>query len=417
MRNISTAIFTILIGFLFIDKTYAKGIIPDRVNQVIIYSNLPEQSPTFYLIFSSRPIPSSLKRSALQSLIANRDRKDILVLKMYDKKQTKSGRFDYFFGTKFDPNCPWNNGTDFHWQDWANYSDDIWDNIAIAYEPPTDSIKKLPVIINHIAIRRGGQLLLDSRAKQTYPNKHKFSINLPKKNILPSKEHYILLCLGNVMTQFRNQYYELKGDILKTAYSDLGQTDKNKYAKRGSAWCSELASYVYRTNGLDTPDPDAIDVHWKNLREYFVKSGHIYTIREVATWPDDKKVKLISPGSIVSILTDEERSTTHTIIFNSWIKSENEPIESYTGISGCNKGMVWAHAPLFLPPTDWADNKTEEKILNYDTKCFFGVPKQINEKTTQVSSSSFSRIQQLPPTERVNECLRILNSMSLPKDT
>ena len=58
-------------------------------------------------------------------------------------KQIKGGPltlgFDYFFGTNFDSNCPWNNGIDFHWQDWANYSADIWDNIAIAYEPLTDS--------------------------------------------------------------------------------------------------------------------------------------------------------------------------------------------------------------------------------------------------------------------------------------
>ena len=281
-RNISAVICATLIGFLFIDITYAKGIIPDRVNQVIIYSNVQEESPTYYLIFSSKGMQSSINRSKLHSLISNRNRKDILVLKMYGKKATQPGRFDYFFGTKFDLDCPWNNGTNFHWQDWANYSADLWDNLAIAYEPPSGSTYKTPVMIKHVTIRRGGQLLLDSRAKETYPNKHKLSINIPERNILSTRESYRLLCLGNVMGRFRSQYYELRGNILKTAYSDLGQTDKNKYTKRGRAWCSEFASYVYRTNGLNTPDPNAVDVHWKNLREYFEKNGSIYTMREVA---------------------------------------------------------------------------------------------------------------------------------------
>ena len=138
-------------------------------------------------------------------------------------------------------------------------------------------------------------------------------------------------------------------------------------------------------------------------------------MREVAAWPDDKKMELISPGSIVSILTNE-KSTTHTIIFNSWIKPKDKPIESYTGISGCNKAMVWAHAPLFLPSADWANGKTEEEILKFDAKCFFGVPNQANQTVNQSSDRRLGYVEQLPAAKRVAECLRILKSGPLSKD-
>jgi len=350
----------------------AKGIIPDRVNQITIYSNLCEAKPTFYLIFSAKPILATIDRAQLQSLVTSKNRKDLLILKMYGKDATQAGRFDYFFGTKYDPNRPWNNGDDFHWQDWANYSADLWDYIAVAYETPSNK-KHTKIYIDHIAIRRGGMLLFDSRKKESYPNKYRFAYHIPKINLLPTRNKYPLLCLGKMMKDFKSKYYELRGDILKTAYDDLGQTDKTKYANRGHAWCSEFASYIYRTNGFDTPDPNAMDVHWKNLRAYFEQNGTIYTQREVTGWSDDMKRKLIKPGSIVSILTHEGKST-HTIIFTTWIYNKDKAIESYAGISGCNKGMVWAHPNLPLPSLNWSQGKTDTEIPNFDQKCFFAVP-------------------------------------------
>jgi len=355
----------------------AKGIIPDRTNQIIIYSNLTEAKPTFYLIFSAKPIPATMDRAQLQSLVTKRNRKDLLILKMHGKEATKPGRFDYFFGTIHDPNRPWNNGDDFHWQDWENYSADLWDNIAVAYEPPPNK-KFTKVAINHIVIRRGGMRLFDSRAKNSHPNKHKILFPVSKRNLWPTTDKYPLLCLGRLTRDFKSQFYELRGDILKMAYGDLGQTDKTKYANRGHAWCSEFASYIYRANGIDTPDPNAMDVHWKNLRAYFEKNGTVYTQREVSGWSNNMKRKLIKPGSIVSILTHEGKST-HTIIFTTWRYNKGKAIESYTGISGCNKGMVWAHPNLPLPPLNWSQGKTDTEISNFDQKCFFGVPDVANK--------------------------------------
>ena len=371
-KSIFCLMITTIAYFLMTDFCSGKGIIPDRVNQIIIYSDTKDTIPTFYLVFSANSLPSSIQTSELKELLSkNNDDKNMLAIKVYGKKATKSGRFDYFFGTKYDPEMPWNNGKDLHWKDWEKYSDEIWDNIAIGYEPQNSDNHS--VKITNIAIKRGGQLLLDTRVKGTYLNNKKISFKVPSKDIMPkSKTVTPLLSLSYSMKSFKKKFYEVKTPLLEAAYMDLGQTDKSKYANRGTAWCSEFASYLYRKYGYETPDPNKVDVYWKNLREYFIKSGNVYTLREVTKWSDSKKKSLIKPGAVVSIITDAGQ--THTIIFSNWIYTSDK-IESFTGISGCNRGMVWAHSPLLLPTDKDLSGKTKEELEQFDEKCFFGVVK------------------------------------------
>jgi hypothetical protein len=180
------------------------------------------------------------------------------------------------------------------------------------------------------------------------------------------------------MELFRDAYYELdRNPILTLAYSDLGQTDKRKYANRGTSWCSEFASYVYRQNGILTPDPNAADVHWKNMRAFFENNGAVYPAREVAQWPDRRKIETIKPGTFVSILTGE--NSTHSLIFSRWV-NDGGAISRYVGISGNNKGMVWAHAPLELPTVDKIRSMSPAEIEDFDQKVYFAVPPDVVAK-------------------------------------
>lgn len=374
MRNITViGLLAALPLGLVTHTVHASGILPETANQILIGATINDKEPVFYAIFSEKPIGQSLQRADLQSLLTKRDRRDVLALKLYGKPMEKGGRVSYFFGTADDGSMPWNDGSEFDWKAWSDYSPDIWDNIAIAYEPPEGKRSRAGVRVEHVMIRRGGKVLLDTGVTESYPNKKPIATRLPGTDLLPTTRGYPLLDLGPIMSSFRSSYYEITGSILETAYADLGQTDKRKYANRGNAWCSEFASHVLRANGVQTPDPNSCDVHWQNLREYFEANGHVYTLREVASWPDSKKLQLIKPGSIVSFFTNEGQ-TTHTALFTTWIRENGKPIMSYTGISGCNKEMVWAHAPLALPQRDWAEGKTDAQIADFDSKCFFGVP-------------------------------------------
>ena len=93
--------------------------------------------------------------------------------------------------------------------------------------------------------------------------------------------------------------------------------------------------------------------------------------REVAAWPDAKKLALIKPGSFVSILTGD---STHSIIFTTWVRDARKPITRYVGISGNNRGMVWSHAPLKLPSLEALKNRSPEELRDFDQKVYFGVP-------------------------------------------
>jgi hypothetical protein len=306
------------------------------------------------------------------SLANVKNGRDHVAIRLYGKQATRPGRFDYFFGTLHDAERPWNNGDDFRWEDWEMCSPDIWDNVSILALPVEGRSRATAGLITNVTIRKGGKILFDSRARESYPNKRPINVTLKPFMITPQQGRYPVLNLADDMERFRTQYYELGGNpILQLAYSDLGQTEKAKYANRGRNWCSEFTSYVFRQNGVMTPDPNASDVHWENMREFFEKHGEVYPIREVAGWPNQKKIATIKPGSFVSILIGDN---THSLIFTTWITDGRNPITRYAALSGNNKGMVWSHAPIELPTTDQFQGMTSDQLGEYDQKVFFGVP-------------------------------------------
>ena len=143
------------------------------------------------------------------------------------------------------------------------------------------------------------------------------------------------------------------------------------YPNRGKNWCSEFASYVFRQNGCVTPNPNAGDVHWKNMREFFEQLGSAYSLRAVSAWSNEDKIAKIKPGSFVSIRIGR---SSHSLLFTTWIFNDGKPITQYTGISGNNKGMVWAHAPLTLPSPNEFRGMSPEQLAEYDQQAYFGVP-------------------------------------------
>jgi hypothetical protein len=351
----------------------AGGIIPDRINQLIIQGKFDQPQPQFIVVFSAQPLVNAagrpLSSATAGELRALESTPERVVLRLYGKPQ-KNGRLDYFFGTLHDADQPWNNGDDFRWEDWERHAADTWDHIAIALAPGTS-----PGIasVTAVTIRRGGRMLYDSRATKSYPNDRPIQVALKPTLLRPANGRHPVLNLSAEMSNFRTRYYELGNNpVLQSAYADLGQTDKRKYANRGNNWCSEFSSFVYRSNDLLTPDPNKGDVHFVNMAEFFANAGHVYPMREVMTWSDEDKRKRIKPGSFVSILLDD---STHSLIFTTWVEpARGQPITRYAALSGNNKGMVWAHDPLPLPTPGDLAGKTPEQLADYDRKVYFGVP-------------------------------------------
>jgi hypothetical protein len=351
--------------------TIAGGILPDRDNQIIIEGEFSQAAPAFLLIFSAKPLRDArrlLNEMPSSELAVMRSTDERVIIKVHGKPAARDGRLVYAFGTKNDSDRPWNNGTEFRWQDWEKFSPDVWDNIAIVAAPESAGQK---LWVTGVTIRKGGHLLFNSHARASYPNKRRMDASFPRFGLTPGNGRAPVLNLAAPMNRFRRDYYELGNNaLLLAAYADLAQTEKRKYARRGGNWCSEFATYVYRVNHLATPDPNRGDVHWKNMREFFEKSGKVYSAREVASWPDQRKLALIKPGSFVSILIGQE---THSIIFTTWVREPGKPITSYVGISGNNRGMVWPHAPLKLPSAENPKARTAEQLKEFDQKVYFGV--------------------------------------------
>lgn len=358
------------------------GLLPDRVNQVIIQADTDDLEPTFHLLFSAAPLRSrsggpltSITRGELALLGADTRRGEVVAVKVHGLRASRPGRFDYFFGRLHQADMPWNDGRETSYRDWARHSDEVWDCLAIVYEPSTASRRaRTRMLITAVAVRRGGQLLFDSRASRSASNGRRMAAGLPPTDMSPRGDVHPVLDLGDRAARFRQQYYELDGDILADAFDDLGQTDKRKYARRGKAWCSEFISHVYRLHGIMTPDPNAADVHYANLRTYFGKHGRVYSQREVASWPDEKKRKLISPGSMVSIETHGGAST-HSLLFTTWVAARGEPLRGYSAISGSSHGgqVAW-NRRIDLPlPTIWA-GMSDAELREFDRKWYFAVP-------------------------------------------
>jgi hypothetical protein len=226
--------------------------------------------------------------------------------------------------------------------------------------------------ITNVAIIKGDKLLYDSRKRESYPNKQPLMVGFPKFSAALKQGNLPVLNLSELMTKFRREYYEIgENPYLNTAYADLGQTEKRKYANRGNNWCSEFASWVYRDNGLLTPDPNRSDVHFRSMREFFLKQGHVYPMRDVVAWSDKEKVARIKPGSFVSILIG---NSTHSLLFTTWVRTPRGSIAEYTAISGNNKGMVWPHAPLKLPTAESFKAMSAAQLAEFDEKVYFAVP-------------------------------------------
>jgi hypothetical protein len=354
---------------------FGAGILPETQNRIVIQGQFAQPAPAFFLIFSAQPLRDQngqwLTSFSEAELAALKSRPDLLAIKVHGKQASRPGQFEYSFGTAADANMPWNDGREFHWKDWEKHSPDIWDNLCVAAGAASGS-----AVVTDVVVHKGGKALYDTRLKQSYPNRRRIDVSMQPTQLAPQHGRHPVLNLAGRMSQFRRDYYEL-GDnrILNLAYSDLGQTDKRKYAKRGNNWCSEFSSYIYRQSGIATPDPDRSDVQWKSMRDYFQQNGQVFSMREVATWSDEKKLATIKPGSFVSILIDD---STHSIIFTAWVVERGQPITRYTGISGNNKGMVWSHAPLKLPTADRFRQMTSDQLRDYDQKVYFAVPRTVN---------------------------------------
>lgn len=351
------------------------GLLPDRANKVLIEGQFSNPQQGFVLVFSAKPLSdernrplTSLPEEELKSFVNSRDQ---VLIKVYGKPQTKPGEFEFCFGPGDDKDRPWNNGREFAWENWAELSPDIWDNLCVV-APLTRGAKNGFAAITNVAIIKGDKLLYDSRKQESYPNKLRVAARFARFNAAPKQSNLPLLNLSSLMTKFRREFYEL-GDnpYLHSAYADLGQTEKRKYASRGNNWCSEFASWVYRDNGLMTPDPNRADVHFRSMREFFAEHGQVYPMREVASWSDKEKLARIKPGSFVSIRIGD---TTHSLVFTTWVRNRQGPITSYTAISGNNKGMVWPHAPQKLPTAESFRQMPAAEQAEIDAKVYFAVP-------------------------------------------
>ena len=379
LRPVHTLVVA-LATFMLGGPAMAGGLLPDRNNQILIEGHFAVQNPAFLLIFSAKPLTDERGRP-VQSMTASQaagfvNSEDQLAIRIYGKPLSRQGRFDVFFGTEADADMPWNDGRDFDWKDWEKYSPDIWDNLCVVPVPPpgTSGNTRAFAVINDVTIRRGGKVLFDSRARESYPNKRPVRASLKPFTAAVRNGRYPVLNLSANMESFRTQFYELgENPILNLAYSDLGQTEKRKYASRGSNWCSEFATYLYRQCNIMTPDPNRSDVHWRNMREYFEQNGKVYSARDVAGWTDAEKIKRIKPGSFVSIALGD---TTHSLVFTTWVIERGQPVTRYTAISGNNRGMVWPHAPLKLPALEDFKAMTPEQLREYDQKVYFAVPQQ-----------------------------------------
>jgi hypothetical protein len=380
MRFFCTYLWTVALAVMTGSPAMAGGLQGDRENKVVIVGRFAQQEPSFILIFSAKPLLDgqgqpvvSFSTAQVGSLTRGTEQVHIRV---GGKKAARPGQFEYSFGSADEGGMPWNDGREFDWKQWEKHSPDIWDNLCILAAPGNNG-GSAQAMVSDVAVYRGGKVLYDSRAKASFPNKHRIDCSLTSVDLSPRQGRHPVLNLAKRMEQFRRSYYELgENPILNLAYSDLAQTEKRKYARRGNAWCSEFSSYIYRSNGIMSPDPDAGDIHWRNLRAFFEKNGRVYPAREVAEWSDAKKRETIRPGSFASILIGD---STHSIIFTGWV-SERGPITQWVGISGNNKGMVWPHSPMKLPTAEQLAKLSPQELTEFDQKVYFAVPDGLRGK-------------------------------------
>lgn len=332
-------------------NSYAKGLLPDRNNQITICTDSPVDRPYFTLIFTSQPLAQTISlnqgRITQEQLSQLGKAKESVVVVVGGKKPDKAPScYDFFFGNERDGNQPWNNGVDFHWQSWTDHSDEVWDNLAIAAGVSGgDALPQVTITVNNVIVKRGGMLLFDSRKTRSIPNNNPIAVGIAPSRIGKDQDLFAVVDLGEAMKKFKRLYYELDNTlVLLTAYDDLGQTDNSKYLPVSRGWCSEFASHVYRASGFAAPDPKRGEITWRVIKDHFAKHGKIYGLHEVSRWTQQEREARIKPGSLVSIVTTS--GTAHILLLTQWIQSDDNG--AFTAISGNNHGMVWTHPSISL---------------------------------------------------------------------
>ena len=369
-----------LLLLLLAGNSYAKGLIPERNNQITICTDSPAGKPSFSLLFSSKPLAQTLRQpdgristTALQQ--TGTDRQSLLLV--VGGKEAGQGHpcYDFFFGPGPDGNQPWNNGTAFHWRDWQRYSDELWDNVVVAAGETGQGVARLrPATVTQVALRRGGRLLFDSRMTHSVPNNNEITVRIPPVRLDADQESAAVVDLGAAMPRFKQLYYELgESRVLQNAYGDLGQTDGSKYTPTaGSSWCSEFAAYTYRQSGINAPDPVGGRLNWRVLKTHFRQQGTVYELHDVARWSQQEREARIKPGSLVSMVTSG--GSAHLMLLTAWLHGDEAG--RFTAISGNNHDMVWHHASLSVSQfvQDEERRGRSRGVSGVDERYFFAVP-------------------------------------------
>lgn len=360
---------------------FAQGLDLEHNNQITICTATPVDRPTFTLLFTGKPLGEMVRleqgRITAQQLAGLGNSHDAVVLAVGGKGVGKTPLcYDYFFGNGQDGDQPWNNGTAFNWQGWTRYSDEVWDNLAIADGQTGAAVG---IVVTTVVVRRGGMRLFDSRKERSLPNDTPIAVGLDPTPIIGGQGVSTVVDLGLAMGRFKRLYYELDNNpVLQAAYADLGQTDSTKYVAMASSWCSEFAAYVYRASGISAPDPKQVEINWRVFKAYYRQHGTVYGLREVAGWSQREREARIKPGALVSIVT--AGGSSHTMLLTQWRHGDADG--SFTAISGNNRGMVWHHASMAL--SELVNDKelalmSRRELTRFEARSFIAVPAEFAE--------------------------------------
>jgi hypothetical protein len=378
------AVVSVLAAFLALNHlAHGSGLLPNSSHQVTICGKFSETEPAFVLIFSAKPLVGAdhrpqrtIARDDLARLRASAER---VAIRVYGKKATHPGQFDYCFGPGQDGDRPWNNGEDFRWQDWAQFSPDVWDCVAVCAAPGRNDAAESACVVRDVMIKRNGQLLYDSRIKKSHARGTPIAVSFKPTSLCAKGSVYPLLNLAKPMARFLNDYYELQGNpVLSLAFGDLGQSGFRKYsgteAKDTQKWCSEFVASVYRRCGIPAPDPNGRELGSRNIRRFCWQSGNVYAAREVASWDDAQKRRWIPPGSFVSLMNAS--GTTHSLLFMHWIEEPGKPIAAFFAVSGNLYRMVRvSKTPMAPMPGDMDFAKmTSSELAKHDIKMTLPMP-------------------------------------------
>jgi hypothetical protein len=184
----------------------AAGLLPDRQNRVVIHGQFTGGPPAFLLVFSAQPLRnpdgSLTTRIPASALAAWKPGRERLALRVYGKQPSRAGQVEYAFGSTADAAMPWNNGPDFRWADWQSYSPDLWDHLSILAHPAEGGRS----VVTGVSISKGGKVLYDSRARQSFPNRKPMDASWPPVDLTPRGGEYPVLNLAARMEQFRRDY-------------------------------------------------------------------------------------------------------------------------------------------------------------------------------------------------------------------